>query len=109
MLVVTSRPAGVRAERYVTHFHHLTLCPLDEEQQERVIEQRLKSRFGAAACAEVAEYVREQVPFDETGRRATGNPLMLFVAPRAQPSGPARLVHYGGPDDRAPLWAAGRW
>ena len=32
-MLVTSRPAGVRKERFVKHFHPLQLCPLTEEQQ----------------------------------------------------------------------------
>ena len=76
VMLVTSRPAGVREDLFAKHFHRVTLRPLSEEQQKQVIEQRIDAEH----VDELMQYVSERVPRDvETGIRVTGNPLMLSM------------------------------
>lgn len=75
VLLVTSRPAGVDAERFAD-FHRLRLSPLTDRQQEDSIIKRL----GIEGAAALLPYVRERMPRDtETGSRVTANPLMLSM------------------------------
>ena len=75
VMLVTSRPAGVRVDLFAS-FRQLSLSPLTDAQQEKALEQRL----GAARTAELMPYVRDRVPHDtETGHRVTANPLMLSM------------------------------
>ena len=77
VMLVTSRPAGLRAELFAAHFHRLQLRPLTEAQQQMVIIQRV----GAGPKADALnQYLRDKVPIDtETAVRVTGNPLMLSM------------------------------
>ena len=77
VMLVTSRPNGLREELFREHFVHVKLEPLSDAQQRTVIERRV----GKGERAErLVEYVRERVPLDgQTGRRVTGNPLMLSM------------------------------
>ena len=76
VMLVTSRPAGVREELFSRHFHRIILKPLSDEQQRQVIEQRIDAEF----VEEMMQYVAQRVPHDlQTGIRVTGNPLMLSM------------------------------
>ena len=76
VMLVTSRPAGVREELFSRHFHRIVLRPLSDAQQKQVIEQRIDAEY----VDELMAYVNERVPRDvETGIRVTGNPLMLSM------------------------------
>ena len=76
VMLVTSRPAGVRESLFARHFHRVTLKPLSEEQQRHVVEQRIDDQY----VDDLMTYLQERVPRDvETGNRVTGNPLMLSM------------------------------
>ena len=78
VMLVTSRPAGLKEDWFRQHFVRVQLEPLSEEQQEEVIVKRL----GKGKHSELLDYLRnpERVPFDnETRQRVTGNPLMLSM------------------------------
>ena len=76
VMLVTSRPAGVREELFAQHFHRIILKPLSEAQQLEVIRQRIDAEY----VDDLMAYVSERVPRDvETGIRVTGNPLMLSM------------------------------
>ena len=77
-MLITSRPAGLKENRFRQHFVHVQLEPLSEAQQEEVIVKRL----GEGEHSDLLEYLRnpERVPLDhETQQRVTGNPLMLSM------------------------------
>ena len=83
VMLVTSRPAGIREERFASTFHRLTLCPLTEQQQREVIVQRVDAPEQREA---LERYLEEKAPRDTaeagqgggvgTGQRVTGNPLV---------------------------------
>jgi len=78
IMLVTSRPAGLKAGWFSNRFVHLKLEPLSEAQQEEVIVKRL----GKADHSELLEYLSnpDRVPLDyKTQQRVTGNPLMLSM------------------------------
>ena len=78
VMLVTSRPAGLKEERFRQHFERVQLEPLSDEQQGEVIAKRL----GQGEHSEFLEYLRnpERVPLDNaTKQRVTGNPLMLSM------------------------------
>ena len=85
VLIVTSRPNGVRQELFsTTGYHHLELRALTDAQQADVVERRLMrvatDKTGAKRAAVLMEYIRTKVPLDaDTGMRVTGNPLMLSM------------------------------
>ena len=75
-MLVTSRPAGLKAEMFLEHFHRLQLCPLTQAQQEQVVRQRVAE----AQCEKLIKYVNSNAPKDsDTGFSVTGNPLMLSM------------------------------
>jgi hypothetical protein len=75
VMLVTSRPNGLREELFKDNFLHLKLEPLSDQQQFTVIEQRI----GKGERAEqLAEFVRGSFNKD-AGQRVTGNPLMLSM------------------------------
>ena len=91
VMLLTSRPNGVKAELFVAEgFHTLNLKPLNDAQQQAVVRRRLgvdadeddaqqQALVGKAADS-LMEYIRTRVPTDtETGARVTGNPLMLSM------------------------------
>ena len=91
VMLVTSRPAGIREERFASTFHRLTLCPLTEQQQREVIVQRVDAPEQREA---LERYLEEKAPRDTaeagqgdgagTGQRVTGNPLVsaqIFIMP----------------------------
>ena len=83
VMLVTSRPAGIREERFASTFHRLTLCPLTEQQQREVIAQRVEAPGQRQA---LERYLETKAPRDTveagqgdragTGQRVTGNPLV---------------------------------
>ena len=74
VMLCTSRPDGIREERYA-RFQRLRLAPLTDAQQREAFEQRL----GAKRTHEVLPYLG-RLPVDaESGRRITSNPLMLSM------------------------------
>ena len=74
VLVCTSRPTGLDLNIY-ERFAFCELCPLSEEQQREVAEQRLEDRAPA-----LLEYVERHIPVDsDTSARVTSNPLMLSM------------------------------
>ena len=54
--------AKIEAELFETHFVHLKLKPLTDEQQNQVVEQRLGSRDDAIR---LQKYIRDRVPLGE--------------------------------------------
>ena len=76
-MLLTSRPAGAREELFAKDFFHMRLAPLNDAQQQSVMEQRVGS---GPAFEALPRYLSERVPIDsETGERVTGNPLLLSV------------------------------
>jgi hypothetical protein len=78
VMLVTSRPAGLKEDQFRQHFVRVQLEPLTEEQQKEVVVKRL----GEGEHSELLEYLSnpERVPLDyETKQRLTGNPLMLSM------------------------------
>jgi hypothetical protein len=78
VMLVTSRPAGLKEDRFRQHFVRVQLEPLTEEQQKEVVVKRL----GEGEHSDLLEYLSnpERVPLDyETKQRVTGNPLMLSM------------------------------
>jgi hypothetical protein len=77
LMLVTSRPAGLREERFAAHFLRLRLGPLTEVQQQEVVARRVTDAEQRAA---LVEYMGSKVPLDtETEVRITANPLMLSM------------------------------
>jgi len=77
-MLITSRPAGVRENRFMTHFYRVELNPLTDAQQRQVVEQRLGA--GTSNAKKLMEYLEKKVPRDaQTNLRVTGNPLMLSM------------------------------
>ena len=78
VMLVTSRPAGLKEDQFGQHFVRVQLEPLTEEQQKEVVVKRL----GEGKHSDLLDYLRnpERVPIDnETKQRVTGNPLMLSM------------------------------
>ena len=75
VMLCTSRPAGLHAERF-DGFRRLKLSPLSEGQQQQALQQRLG---GVVQAQSLLEYVKTQLPLDEDGLRMTANPLMLSM------------------------------
>ncbi|MEE3099229.1 MAG: hypothetical protein VX463_05605, partial [Pseudomonadota bacterium] len=74
VLLCTSRPDGVKEERYAG-FRRLRLAPLTEAQQREAFEQRL----GSKRTHEVLPYLGRLPTDAESGRKITSNPLMLSM------------------------------
>ena len=77
VMLVTSRPAGLKESHFSQHFVHVQLEPLSDEQQKAVIVKRL----GNVEHSELLEYLHDpnRVPLDDKKQRVTGNPLMLSM------------------------------
>jgi hypothetical protein len=74
ILLATSRPDGIKDERYAK-FRRLKLKSLSVDQQKQALEQRL----GAERASPLLPYL-ERMPVDEqTQERITANPLMLSM------------------------------
>ena len=70
VLLVTSRPEGLDRTRFEEHFLALELQPLNETQQQRVVEQRVGKERGDTLWREIASTARR----DELN--ITSNPLV---------------------------------
>jgi hypothetical protein len=80
VLLATSRPEGLDKTRFEEHFLALELQPLNETQQQSVVEQRVGKERGDTLWREIASTARR----DELN--VTSNPLVYssstFAAPR---------------------------
>jgi hypothetical protein len=74
VMLCTSRPDGIKEERYRS-FRRLRLAPLTEAQQREAFEQRL----GAERARAVVPYLSRLPTDGESERRITANPLMLSM------------------------------